>query len=94
MVADYYQTCEDLRIDIGKGVPRGGLGEGSVVKRAICDKIARIGKIVAAFDNEPGNCNAFLEMAPDADVVFVDTQHLPGAPTLAPKVHVVPDFTG
>jgi hypothetical protein len=63
-------------------------------KREEGPKIARIGKIVAAFDNEPGNCNAFLEMAPDAEVVFVDTQHLPGAPPLAPKVHVVPDFTG
>jgi hypothetical protein len=63
-------------------------------KREEGPKIARIGKIVAAFDNEPGNCNAFLEMVPDAEVVFVDTQHLPGAPPLAPRVSVVPDFVG
>jgi hypothetical protein len=62
-------------------------------KREEGPKIARIGKVVAAFDNEPGNCNAFIEMSPDADVVFVDTQHLPGAPALAPRVHIVPDLT-
>jgi hypothetical protein len=61
-------------------------------KREEGPKIARIGKVIAAFDNEPGNCNAFLEMNPDSEVVFVDTQHLPGAPPLAPKVHVVPDL--
>jgi hypothetical protein len=63
-------------------------------KREEGPKIARIGKVIAAFDNEPGNCNAFLEMNPDSDVVFVDTQHLPGAPPLAPKVHVLPDLVG
>ena len=48
--------------------------------------------MVAAFDNEPGNCNAFLEMNPDAEVVFLDMQHLPGAPPLDPRVHIVADF--
>lgn len=61
-------------------------------KRAEGPKIARVGRIVAAFDNEPGNCNAFLEMAPESEVVFVDTQHLPGAPPLHSKVHVLGDF--
>lgn len=61
-------------------------------KREEGPRIARIGQIVAAFDNEPGNCNAFLEMAPDAEVVFVDTQHLPGAPPLATNVHIVGDL--
>lgn len=62
-------------------------------KREEGPRITRIGKVVAAFDNEPGNCNAFVEICPDADVVFVDTQHLPGAPPLGPRVHVVPDLT-
>ncbi|MDB4945983.1 MAG: hypothetical protein JWP97_5517 [Labilithrix sp.] len=61
-------------------------------KRTEGPKIARVGRVVAAFDNEPGNCNAFLEMNPDADVVFVDTQHLPGAPPLDPRTHVVGDL--
>lgn len=63
-------------------------------KREEGPKLARVGHVVAAFDNEPGNCNAFLEMCPGADVVFVDTQHLPGAPPLDTRVHVVEDFTG
>ncbi len=62
-------------------------------KREEAPKMKRIGRIVAAFDNEPGNCNAFLEICPDADSVFVDTQHLPGAPSLLSQVHVVADFS-
>ena len=61
-------------------------------KRAEGPKLTRVGRVVAAFDNEPGNCNAFLEMHPEADVVFIDTQHLPGAPPLLERVHVVGDF--
>lgn len=61
-------------------------------KRAEGPKLRRVGRVVAAFDNEPGNCNAFLEMNPDADVVFVDTQHLPGAPPLDTRVQVVTDL--
>lgn len=63
-------------------------------KREEGPKLSRVGRVVAAFDNEPGNCNAFLEMCPGAEVVFVDTQHLPGAPPLDPRVHVVEDLTG
>ena len=44
MGADYYQTFEEMRGDLGKGLPRVGIGEGTVVKRAIIDKNARIGK--------------------------------------------------
>lgn len=62
-------------------------------KREEGPKIRRIGQVVATFDNEPGNCNAFSELFPDADNVFVDTQHLPGAPRLSPSVHIVPDFS-
>src|SRR5262249_10755172 len=62
-------------------------------KRAEAPKLARLGPVVAAFDNEPGNCNAFHELCPEADVVFVDTQHLPGAPPLHDRVHVVGDLT-
>jgi len=43
MGADYYQTFEDMRQDLAKGVPRVGIGEGSVIKHAIIDKNARIG---------------------------------------------------
>jgi len=43
MGADYYQTFEDMRQDLTKGIPRVGIGEGSVVRHAIIDKNARIG---------------------------------------------------
>ena len=62
-------------------------------KREEGPKLRRLGRVVAAFDNEPGNCNAFVEMNPESDVVFLDTQHLPGAPPLDKRVHIVPDFT-
>jgi len=44
MGADYYQTFEEMRGDLSRGMPRVGIGEGSVIKRAIIDKNARIGK--------------------------------------------------
>jgi glucose-1-phosphate adenylyltransferase len=44
MGADFYQTFEDMRNDLGKGLPRVGIGEGTTIKRAIIDKNARIGK--------------------------------------------------
>ena len=44
MGADYYQTFEEMRSDLSNGMPRLGIGEGSIVKRAIIDKNARIGK--------------------------------------------------
>lgn len=43
MGADFYQTFEDMRRDLDRGLPRLGIGEGAVIKRAIIDKNARIG---------------------------------------------------
>ena len=53
MGADYYQTFEDMRTDVSKGLPRVGIGEGTVIKHAIIDKNARIGKNVRLL-NEAG----------------------------------------
>ncbi len=61
-------------------------------KRLTAPELARVGHVVAAFDNEPANCNVLLAHYPDAHVVFVDTQHTPGAPSLDAGVHVVRDF--
>jgi glucose-1-phosphate adenylyltransferase len=44
MGADYYQTIDDMRADQERDFPRVGIGEGAVIKRAIIDKNARIGK--------------------------------------------------
>jgi len=43
MGADYYQTLDDMRQDLNDGIPRVGIGEGSVIRRAIIDKNTRIG---------------------------------------------------
>jgi glucose-1-phosphate adenylyltransferase len=44
MGADYYQTFEEMRSDLSRAMPGVGIGEGTVIKRAIIDKNARIGK--------------------------------------------------
>jgi hypothetical protein len=62
-------------------------------KRFEAPKLARVGEVVASFDNEPENCNVFLASFPDADSVLVDTQHAAGAPALAAGVKVVGDLS-
>jgi hypothetical protein len=61
-------------------------------KRLEAPKLARVGMIVASFDNEPVNCNTILAQNPECESILVDTQHLPGAPPLAPGVRVIGDF--
>jgi glucose-1-phosphate adenylyltransferase len=46
MGADYYQTFEEMRDDLLAKKPRVGIGEGTVINRAIIDKNARIGSNV------------------------------------------------
>ena len=43
MGADYYQSIDEMETDAHKGIPRLGIGEGSVIRNAIVDKNARIG---------------------------------------------------
>jgi glucose-1-phosphate adenylyltransferase len=53
MGADFYQTLEDMEVDLGKGQPWIGIGKGSIIRRAIVDKNARIGAQVKLL-NEAG----------------------------------------
>ena len=53
MGADYYQTLEDMVRDREAGRPRVGVGENTIIRRAIIDKNARIGKDVRLL-NEAG----------------------------------------
>jgi glucose-1-phosphate adenylyltransferase len=46
MGADSYQTLEEMRDDLLAGKPRVGIGEGTIINRAIVDKNARIGSNV------------------------------------------------
>jgi glucose-1-phosphate adenylyltransferase len=43
MGADFYQTVEEVLKDVAAGRPRIGIGENTVIRRAIVDKNARIG---------------------------------------------------
>jgi glucose-1-phosphate adenylyltransferase len=53
MGADYYQTLEDMQADRAGGTPWIGVGEGTIIRRAIVDKNARIGANVRLL-NEAG----------------------------------------
>ena len=53
MGADYYQTLEELANDAQATRPRVGVGENTIIRRAIIDKNARIGKDVRLL-NEAG----------------------------------------
>lgn len=53
MGADYYQTLEDMQADRAGGKPWIGVGEGTIIRRAIVDKNARIGANVRLL-NEAG----------------------------------------
>ena len=63
MGADFYQSLEELKEDEASGVPRMGIGEGTVIRNAIIDKNARIGagvrlvneRAVQDFDAEDGS---------------------------------------
>jgi glucose-1-phosphate adenylyltransferase len=57
MGADYYQTLEDMAGDAEANRPRIGIGEQTIIRRAIIDKNARIGKNVRLL-NEAGVENA------------------------------------
>ena len=57
MGADYYQTFDEMRGDLSRGLPRVGIGEGTIIRRAIIDKNTRIGKN-ARLLNESGVAEA------------------------------------
>jgi glucose-1-phosphate adenylyltransferase len=57
MGADYYQSLEEMRSDFSTGKPRVGIGEETIINRAIVDKNARIGAGVRLL-NEAGVVNA------------------------------------
>jgi hypothetical protein len=61
-------------------------------KQGVAPALGRVGEVIAAFDNEPGNCNIFRRAYPDALTVLLDTQHVPGAPPLDAGVVCIRDF--
>jgi hypothetical protein len=61
-------------------------------KRRVCEEIARLGEVVAAFENEPGNANIFAEAFPEAEIVLLETMCSPGAPECHVRVARVRHF--
>lgn len=51
------------------------------------------GRVIATFENEPGNANLFLEGFPEARNLLVGHTHRPDAPPARPEVLHVDDFT-
>ncbi len=64
----------------------------AVFKRDVAGALSRLGKPLAVFDNEPGNCNLLLEAYPDCTSVLVDTLHAHDPPPLHESVLVVDSF--
>lgn len=63
-----------------------------VFKTMALDDIARVGQVVATFENEPANANLFQARFPEAVHVLLDTVCSPDAPALHPAVRRVADF--
>lgn len=61
-------------------------------KTAAVDYIRTQGTVIATFDNEPANCNLFLDSWPDAANVFLETAHAPNPPPLATGMVRLRDF--
>jgi glucose-1-phosphate adenylyltransferase len=83
MGADFYQTFEEMSSDMRKNMPRVGIGEGSIVRRAIIDKNARIGKN-AKLLNEAG----VTEVDGPGGSYFIRDSII-----IVPKSAVIPDGT-
>ena len=56
------------------------------------DEVARLGPVVAAFDNEPSHVNAYARAWPDARCVHLDTDHSGRPVEVLPRVPSVLDF--
>lgn len=54
--------------------------------------LARLGTVVATFDNEPANVQVFLDAHPSSIGVFLDTQYAPNPPPLDNRVAVIDTF--
>jgi hypothetical protein len=92
-----FQSLRDLGFPIGVPAtelvlkPEASLPD-DAFKRLVAPDLARVGRVVAAFDNEPANCNVLYSHYPDAHVVHVNTQFMPGAPPLDAGVAAICDF--
>ena len=56
------------------------------------EELARLGPVVAAFDNEPAHVNAYADAWPDALCVHLDTDHSGRPVEVLRRVPSVLDF--
>jgi hypothetical protein len=63
-----------------------------VFKKNAFAAIAKMGQVIAAFENEPKNLNAMGEAFPKAVLVFLDTQHSAAPDTVTGEAHWVKNF--
>lgn len=61
-------------------------------KRRACDAIARLGPVVAVFDNEPAHVNAYAERWPEALAVHLDTDHSGRPVEVLGRIPSIADF--
>lgn len=61
-------------------------------KKEVSTYLARLGKVVAVYENEPANSNILQAKFPDAASFFVLTQHRPDAPRLNRGIYKIRDF--
>src|ERR687884_31479 len=83
MGADFYQSIEDMDGDARGGQPRIGIGEGTVIRKAIVDKNARIGAGVRLVNDR----NLPDQIAPDG------SWHIRDGIIIVPKNGIVRDGT-
>ena len=83
MGADYYQTLEDMLADRDASRPRVGVGERTIIRRAIVDKNARIGKDVRLLNE------ARIESVDGPNGMYYIRDHI----IIVPKNGLIPDGT-
>ena len=73
--------------------PRYDMADKPFKQEAMQDIRSHLGEVVATFENEPGNANAFLEAFEDAEHFLVGSVHSPDAESPDPRLKVVADFS-
>lgn len=61
-------------------------------KKAAFDGIAKLGRVIGGFENEPANINAYQERFQTGIYVFLDTRHSTTATIPSPSIFWVGDF--
>lgn len=83
MGTDFFETVEEMKMNVSRGIPHIGVGDNSTIQRAIIDKNARIGKNVQLINSRG------VEREDDPNGNYFIREGI----ILIPKNAVVPDNT-